>query len=86
MSSGLAVVASRVGGIPEMISDQRDGCLFEPGNPLALAEGVTRLLSDRATAERIGKSARNRALDEFSAIRMAATTSEVYREVAGGSA
>ncbi|MDD1769267.1 MAG: glycosyltransferase family 4 protein [Methanomassiliicoccales archaeon] len=86
MSSGLAVVASRVGGIPEMISDQRDGCLFEPGNPLALAEALTRLLSDRATAERIGKNARTRAMDEFSAVKMAATTSEVYREVAGGSA
>lgn len=86
MSSGLAVVASRVGGIPEMIGDQRDGILFEPGNPLALAEGVMRILSDRVLADRIGKSARNRALDEFSAVRMAATTSEAYREVAGGSA
>ncbi len=86
MSSGLAVVASRVGGIPEMISDQRNGVLFEPGNPLALAEGVMRILSDDVYADRISKNARNRALDEFSAVRMAVTTSEAYKEVVGGSA
>jgi glycosyltransferase involved in cell wall biosynthesis len=86
MSSGLPVVVSRVGGIPEMIRDKQDGCLFEPGNPLALADGVMTLLSDRAFAERIGQNARNRALNEFSAVRMAAMTSEAYKEVVRGSA
>jgi glycosyltransferase involved in cell wall biosynthesis len=86
MASGLPVIASRVGGIPEMIRDKQDGCLFEPGNPLALADGVIKLLSDRALADRIGKSARNRTLDEFSAARMAAMTSEAYKEVVGGCA
>jgi glycosyltransferase involved in cell wall biosynthesis len=60
--------------------------LFEPGNPLALADVVMTLLSDLAFAERIGQNARNRALNEFSAVRMAAMTSEAYKEVARGSA
>jgi glycosyltransferase involved in cell wall biosynthesis len=86
MSSGLPVVASRVGGIPEMIRDKQDGYLFEPGNPRALADGVIALLSDRAFAERIRRNARNRVLDEFSALRMAAMTAEVYKEAAEGGA
>jgi glycosyltransferase involved in cell wall biosynthesis len=44
MASGLPVVSTRVGGIPEMMSD-RDGVLVEPSNPAALAEALERVLS-----------------------------------------
>ena len=84
MASGLPVVASRVGGIPEMIRDKQDGVLFEPGNPLVMAESILRILSDKTLSERIGDNARIRAENDFSATRMAMMTSEAYEDVVRG--
>jgi len=84
MASGLPVVASRVGGIPEMIRDRQDGVLFEPGNPLVMAESILRILSDKTLSDRTGDNARIRAENDFSATRMAMMTSEAYADVVRG--
>lgn len=65
MTSGTPVVASRVGGIPEVVADGVTGLVVEPGDQLALSEALGRLLGDPALAARMGAAARDRALAEF---------------------
>jgi glycosyltransferase involved in cell wall biosynthesis len=59
------VIASAVGGIPEIIRDGVDGFLVPPDDPKALAEKLRRLLSDRALCEQMGENARQRFLEKF---------------------
>jgi glycosyltransferase involved in cell wall biosynthesis len=65
MSEGRAVVASRIGGVPEMIEDGADGVLVEPGDANALAHAMARFLADRALVERVGAAAHARAMADF---------------------
>ena len=55
---GRAVIASRVGGIPDLVRHDQNGLLVEPGDSAALAEELVRVLSDRGLASRLGASAR----------------------------
>ncbi len=55
---GRGVVATRVGGIRDLIADGTNGILVEPRDPAALAEAVVRALSDRELAERLAAAAR----------------------------
>jgi glycosyltransferase involved in cell wall biosynthesis len=55
---GRPVVASRVGGIRDLIHDGENGILVEPGDPKALADALVRVLSDRVLAERLAARAR----------------------------
>lgn len=54
---GRGVVASRVGGIPDLVEDGENGLLVEPGDSEALADALVRVLSDRPLAERLGAGA-----------------------------
>lgn len=54
---GRAVVASSVGGIPDLVEDGRNGILVEPGDTQALANALVDVLTDRALAERLGAAA-----------------------------
>lgn len=54
---GRGVVGSRVGGIPDIVEDGATGILVEPGDAQALADGLVRVLSDRALAARLGAAA-----------------------------
>jgi glycosyltransferase involved in cell wall biosynthesis len=51
------VVAARVGGIPDLVEDDRNGLLVEPGDTQALADAIVRILSDRELAERLSEGA-----------------------------
>ena len=55
---GRAVVGTRVGSIPDLVRDGENGLLVPADDPVALAEALRRLLSDRALAERLGAAAR----------------------------
>ena len=55
---GRSVVASRVGGIPDLVEDGTTGLLVSPGDARALADELVRVLRDRALAERLGAAAR----------------------------
>jgi glycosyltransferase involved in cell wall biosynthesis len=59
------VVASRVGGIPEAVRDGVEGLLVPPGDALALAAAVCRLLTDAALAQEMGQRGRQRVLERF---------------------
>lgn len=75
--AGRPVVASRVGGIPEVLRDGRDALLVPPDDPSALTAAVTRLLDDPALRERLVASGRRRAFDSFGP----AQTVEAWRAV-----
>lgn len=62
-----AVVASRIGGIPDIVIDNETGVLFEAGSESGLVDAVCRMLADPALRQRFGAAARIRACDEFSA-------------------
>lgn len=66
MALGLPVVASNVGGIPEMIADGDSGVLVPPGDVPALAAALERLLLDGALRSRLGASARATVESRFS--------------------
>jgi starch synthase len=83
MACGTAVVASRVGGIPEVVSDGISGLLVDLGPRFEddLAEAVTSLLTDPARAAALGAAGRARAVADFSWDTIAVRTVEVYRSV-----
>jgi glycosyltransferase involved in cell wall biosynthesis len=60
MAAGLPVVASRVGGIPEIVSEGETGLLVEPDNPDALAEALRLLCQNESLRFSMGRSARER--------------------------
>ncbi len=60
MASGKPVVASNVGGIPDLIKDKENGLLVKPGDEEALANAVLALLNDPEKARRMGKRGRDR--------------------------
>ena len=66
MASGLPVVATRVGGIPEVVTDGREGWLVAPGDPASIADAVTRLLEDPSRRTAMGLAARRRVAEAFS--------------------
>lgn len=65
LARGVPVVASRVGGIPEIVDHEESGLLVAPGDEEALAAAVTRLLADPVWARSLGERGRARALRDF---------------------
>ena len=65
MGAARPIVASRVAGIPDVIADGEHGLLTPERDPAALAAAISRLLGDRALAERLGAAARRRVLEEL---------------------
>jgi N-acetyl-alpha-D-glucosaminyl L-malate synthase BshA len=65
LSCGVPVVASRAGGLPEVIADGETGLLFPPGDIAAMAAGVTRLLTDSAFHSKLSAEARRQAEARF---------------------
>ncbi len=59
MASGLPVVATNVGGVPDLVRDGETGCLVEPGDPEGLAAAVLGILRDKTRAGLMGRLARN---------------------------
>lgn len=66
MAAGAPVVASAIGGIPELIEDGLSGLLAPPGDVAELARALTRLRDDAALATRLGVAARERVREHFS--------------------
>lgn len=66
MACGLPVVATRAGGLPEIVEDNECGLLVEPGSAEDLARALEKLISDPAMTERMGRAARERAVKYFS--------------------
>src|SRR5689334_12959525 len=87
MACSTAVVASDVGGIPEVVADGTTGTLvhYDAGEPVAfetgLADAVNALVGDPDRAAEYGRTGRQRCIDEFSWAHIAEQTLEIYRKV-----
>jgi glycosyltransferase involved in cell wall biosynthesis len=78
MAGGLPVVASAVGGILEVIEEGKTGLLVPAGDSRALANAVSRLMSDGALATRLGAAARAHVEARYSFDRMVASFENIY--------
>jgi glycosyltransferase involved in cell wall biosynthesis len=65
LAAGVPVVASRLSGIPELVEDGVTGLTVAPGDELAIADAIARLLSDAALCERVTTAGRARVVERF---------------------
>jgi len=81
MACGAAVVATRVGGIPELIADGDTGLLVSPRDERALAAAIIRLLDDSNEREVLAAAGRQKALAEWPVERIATQTLDLYQRI-----
>jgi glycosyltransferase involved in cell wall biosynthesis len=74
------VVASAVGGVPEMIENERTGLLVVPRDPHALATAIARLLTDHPLADTIARAGHDFVNAHFSVEAMAGAVARIYEE------
>jgi glycosyltransferase involved in cell wall biosynthesis len=74
------VVASRVGGIPDLVKDRVNGLLTPPGDVEGLTDAIKKLLNDKRLAINMGKEGRKRVTDKFSSDVMVRSINNIYIE------
>src|SRR5690606_33553846 len=80
---GIAVVATRVGGIPEVVADGVTGILVPPADPESLADAMADLLTDEARRRTMGERGRERAAEIFSRARQVSQLQTLFRNQFG---
>ena len=83
MERARPVIASAVGGLPEIVVDGETGLVVEPGDAEALADAIVSLAGDLGRAAAMGRAGRERALAEFPPERSAERIEELYRAALG---
>jgi glycosyltransferase involved in cell wall biosynthesis len=86
MACEVPVIATRVGGIPELVEDKGCGYLFEIGDVDGMAAASLRVLSDHAERERLGKRGREIAVSRFTTEKIIPQYEELYSRVVRESA
>lgn len=86
MAAGKPVIASRVGGLPELVADGETGLLVSPKNVEGLIEAIARLADDESLAREMGRKGAARARTNFSLENMAAQNEAYYYELVGAPA
>ena len=81
MACGVPVVATSVGGIPDVIEDRVNGLLVEPGQPDALARAIVTILTDDALRSRLREAARSDVRKRFSTESVIKDLGTLYREL-----
>jgi glycosyltransferase involved in cell wall biosynthesis len=84
LSSGLPVIATSVGGIPEIIQDGVNGFLVPPKDPESIANGILKLANDPKLMKRLGEAARKTILDRYTAEKVVSQYGEIYNKVVQG--
>ena len=79
MATGLPVVASDVGGIPELVEDGRNGLLVPVGDAQALAAAIVRLMAEPQLADALGEAARLAIESRYSFDRMVSAFEALYQ-------
>lgn len=78
MAAGKPVVATAVGGIPEIVKDGQMSLLVPPRDPDALAQAIIKLLQNKELAQRMGQAGRRWVKDHFTIDKTVAQTEEIY--------
>ncbi len=78
MAMGLPVIATRVSGTPDVVTNEKDGLLIPPESSEALAEAMKRFIFDPGLRQQLGQNARRRIEDEFSMEHVARQYSDLY--------
>jgi glycosyltransferase involved in cell wall biosynthesis len=81
LASGCPVVATRVGGVPDVVTDGADGFLVEPGDVEALAARLAQLAGDRDLRTRMGAAGRERMLSRYAVDRLIDDIDRLYRDL-----
>jgi glycosyltransferase involved in cell wall biosynthesis len=80
------VVATRVGGVPDVVREGEEGFLVETGDTDELAERLTRLARDPELRQRLGRSGRSRVLSRYAVGRLLDDVDSLYRSLLAASA
>jgi glycosyltransferase involved in cell wall biosynthesis len=86
LAAGRPVVATRVGGVPDVVQEGEDGFLVEPGATDDLAERLGRLAREPELRERMGRAGRERVLPRYAVERLVDDVDRLYRSLLGPSA
>jgi glycosyltransferase involved in cell wall biosynthesis len=84
MAAGVPVVATRVGGTPEVIEDGVTGMLVPPRDTGALVRAILAILEDRELTNRLGRAGRERVVERFSVHEMVRQTEQLYARLLRG--
>jgi L-malate glycosyltransferase len=82
MAVGIPVIATAVGGVPEIVRDGQTGLLVPPADPPALAAAIDRLLTEPDLAAGLGAAGRQLVVERFSMERMVRETEQLYHDLA----
>lgn len=81
MSYECACIASAVGGIPQVVSDGRDGILIQPKDKESLKTAIQKLLDDPKEQEKLGKAGRRKVMDHFELHQSIDKLVEIYKAI-----
>jgi glycosyltransferase involved in cell wall biosynthesis len=81
MAVGLPVIASKVGGVPDLITDGETGLMFDPLNPSSMRGATERILSDAGLRNRLGEAAKREARERFHPEVIARAHLDIYHKV-----
>jgi len=81
MATGLPVVSTRIGGIPEMVVDNKTGFLVSPGDLVALADAIEKMTNDQSLGQKFGQAGYERAQTLFS---IEKNVRELYKLICSG--
>jgi glycosyltransferase involved in cell wall biosynthesis len=81
MANSLPVIATHVGGIPELVRNGENGLLVAPGDPVALAHAIQRLVDNREESRRMGERGRDRMEEQFTLERKISETEQLCRHL-----
>jgi len=81
MAAGIPVVATKVGGVPEVVIHEKTGLLVESGDHEGLAKGIIRILQNRDEAEQMSRDARELILKEHTADKMIDKIEGLYKKL-----
>lgn len=83
MLHGCCVVASNVGGIPDIVEDGVDGLLVAPKDVVALKNAIERVMKDRDLADKLSGNGKKKALEKYSIEKIVSQLLSHYREILG---